>query len=109
MTNSENHRRAAERLLEDESLTADLTDDAARILLDWGLEQVETLSQKDPSRLASLRRSMKSINEQAGKALPEDQAERVRALLAENVEQNTEEASRIGPDAEYYLEVEVDA
>ena len=111
MTDSESRRRAAERLLEDESLTADLTDDAARILLDWGLGQVENLSQEEPSRLASLRRSMRSINKQAGKALPEAQAERVRALLAEKVEQDTEteQVSRIGPDAEYYLEVEVDA
>jgi hypothetical protein len=34
------HERAAERLLEDERLRSDLTDDEARVLLDWALAEL---------------------------------------------------------------------
>lgn len=78
-------RSSIERILEDEALTADLTDEAAKILLDWGLAQAEAMVQQAGLnvRLANLRRKMKRINEQAGEAAPEDQAERVQMLLAQ--------------------------
>ena len=99
MTCLENRHRAAERILEDEALTADLADGAAALLLDWGLaraeataQQAEGASQRElDARLAALRRTMKRIGRQAGEALPEAQVERVRALLAEvEMEQNME-------------------
>ncbi len=92
MSDLENHRRAAELILEDESLTADLTDDAARILLDWGVARAKGLYREElDSNLSALRRTMKSINREAGKVAPEAQVERVQALLAEiENEQNVE-------------------
>ena len=78
-----NHRRAVERILEDESLTADLTDYAARTLLDWGVAQAQRFSGELETGLVDLRRAMKRINQVAGKAAPEVQTEWVRALLAE--------------------------
>jgi len=85
MTNTKNQRSAVELILADESLTADLVDDAAALLLDWGLTRAKALTQKtEPaSHLASLRHTMKCIGRRAGKAHPGIQAERVRALLAE--------------------------
>jgi len=68
---------AVERILEDESLTADLVDAAARVLLDWGVARAQKFESAD------LRRTMKRVNREAGKAAPEAQVERVRALLAE--------------------------
>jgi glycine cleavage system pyridoxal-binding protein P len=84
-------RRLADRILEDESLTADLIDDAASALLDWGVAQAEAmaelaerLSQEELNAyLADLRHTIKHINKQAGEAMPEAQVERVQALLAE--------------------------
>jgi len=81
MTDLESHRYAVERILEDESLTADLTDDAAKTLLDWGVTRAKELGQE--KKFADLRRAMKRISREAGKAAPEAQAEWVRALLAE--------------------------
>ena len=84
-------RRLADRILEDESLTADLIDDAASALLDWGVAQAEALaelaerlSQEElDAYLADLRHTIKHINKQASEAVPEAQAEQVQALLAE--------------------------
>jgi uncharacterized membrane protein YccC len=104
MTDSEIRRRATSHLLagsilEDESLTTDLTDHAAKLLLDWGLTQVEAIAQQAEgllqeelnAHLAALRRTMKHIGRQAGEAAPEAQVEQVRALLAEaETEQNLE-------------------
>ncbi|MBN1976792.1 MAG: hypothetical protein JW918_05275 [Anaerolineae bacterium] len=89
MTDSDILRSATERLLEDESLTADLVDDAAKLLLNWGLEMVkravqqaeELPSEEIGARLAELRRTMKRINHDVGQAEPETQAEWVQALL----------------------------
>jgi hypothetical protein len=88
MDTLEGHRRAVERLLEDENLTSELTDEAADVLLQWGAAQAgAALQQARSSRadsgtsIARLRRVMKRINEQAGAAAPDLQAERVRALL----------------------------
>jgi len=44
--------RAISRLLEDETLTADLDDDPARILLDWGIGQLKLGRPEDAVRLA---------------------------------------------------------
>ncbi|MFQ6102152.1 MAG: hypothetical protein ACE5OS_13085 [Anaerolineae bacterium] len=84
MSDLENRLRAVERILEDESFTAGLTDDAARVLLDWGIAQAEGRSREQfDTKLADLRRTMKHINREAGKTAPEAQVERVQALLAE--------------------------
>ncbi len=92
MTDQEHYyHRAVERILEDASLTADLIDDAAQSLLDWGVaqaqaivEQAEELVQSELDVcLSNLRRTIKRINRQAGQVTPEAQAERVQALLAE--------------------------
>ncbi|MEA3339493.1 MAG: hypothetical protein U9R15_05950 [Chloroflexota bacterium] len=84
MTYLGNHRRAVERILEDEALTSDLTDDSAALLLDWGLAQAKAMTQQAEdigARLIDLRRAMKRINREGGKAAPEVQVERVRMLL----------------------------
>ena len=91
MTDQETHY-AVERILEDESLTADLTDDAARTLLDWGVAQARGFSGELETRLTDLRRAMKRINQEAGKAAPQAQTEWVRALLAEIETEQTPEA-----------------
>jgi hypothetical protein len=83
-------RRAAERLLEDERLTDELVDEAARLLLDWGTTQLdanarpgEGLSRAELGACVSrLRRIMRRVNEVAGQASVERQAERVRVLLS---------------------------
>lgn len=84
MADQETRSRAVERILEDESLTADLTDDAARVLIEWGIARIEGLSPENfESNLADLRRAMKSVNREAGKAAPEAQIGQVQALLEE--------------------------
>jgi len=83
-------RRAVERLLEDESLTAELTDDAAKILLDWGVAQAEAVAQKTQelpreeldAYLTALRCAMSRISELAGEYAPEAQEEQLQVLLA---------------------------
>ncbi len=83
-------RRAIEQLLADESLTDDLVDEAARLLLDWGMIQLDALFQSaqepSPAELDAcalcLRRLMKRINRRAGRASADQQAERVREILS---------------------------
>jgi hypothetical protein len=83
-------RHAIERLLEDVSLTADLIDDAAKLLLDWGVAQAKAVVQQEDglsteelgARLAALRRTLKRISKEAGQAVPEAQAAQVQALLS---------------------------
>jgi hypothetical protein len=83
-------RRAIEQLLEDESLTDDLVDEAARLLLDWGVTQLDTLFQSaqepSPAELDAcalrLRRLMRRVNRRAGRASADQQAERVREILS---------------------------
>lgn len=121
MTRPKSRRRAVERILGDESLTADLTDDAARLLLDWGLaravavvQQAEGLSQEElDAHITALRRAMRQVNKQAGEATPETQVKRVQDLLAEiELEQDTEtetesgKSPRMETDVEYNLEIE---
>jgi hypothetical protein len=82
-------RLALEQIQEDESLTADLVDEAAAILLDWSTAQVEATFQEAKAssqaelsvRVTRLRRVLKRINRQAGQAAPDKQAQRVRSLL----------------------------
>lgn len=89
MTDSDILRSAVERLSEDESLTADLIDDAAKLLLEWGLKMAEMTVQQAKglsleeidARLAELRRTMRRINREVGQVKPDAQAERLWALL----------------------------
>ena len=91
MDGLEKHRRAVERLLQDETLTSELTDEAAEMLLRWGAAQAEAAVRRarrspgaDPRRvMARLRRVMRWINEQAGAAAPDLQVERLRSLLSQ--------------------------
>ncbi len=86
----ESLRRAVERLLEDEGLTADLVDEAAGRLLAWGREQARLVLQQeagateDHPRLIALRRRMREIARQVGQLPPEKQAEVLQAMLSEN-------------------------
>jgi hypothetical protein len=83
-------RRAIEQLLEDESLTADLGDEAAKLLLDWVTAQLDAARQpaEEPSqtdlgaRISRLRRLMRRVNTRAGQASADQQAERVRTILS---------------------------
>jgi hypothetical protein len=90
MANPDVLRYAIERLLEDVSLTADLIDDAAKLLLDWGMAQAKAVVQQEDglspeelgARLADLRRTLKRVSKEAGQAVPEAQAAQVQALLS---------------------------
>ena len=53
MIDPETLQRAVERLLEDESLTADLIDGAAKVLLDWGLARVGAMAQQETGGILS--------------------------------------------------------
>lgn len=91
-------RSTTERLLEDESLTADLVDDAAKLLLDWGLEMVKRAvqqaeglpSEEIDARLAELRRTIKRINREVGQIEPEAQTEQLQILLSEPTSEEEE-------------------
>jgi hypothetical protein len=66
--------RAAESILENESLTADLDDAAANVLLDWGVACAKTIAQSTAGldsaqaeeamvpRLRAIRQLMRSVN-----------------------------------------------
>ncbi len=91
MTDPDVLRHAIERLIEDVSLTADLVDDAAKVLLDWGVTQTKTVAQQAEglspeelgARLADLRRTLRRVSKEAGQAVPEAQAAQVQVLLSE--------------------------
>jgi hypothetical protein len=97
---SDQKRRVVEQIHEDESLTADLVDEAAETLLDWSAAQAEAafqeaeeLSQaKLNACVARLRRLLKRVSRQAGRTPPHNQAQRVRSLLA-RMESSTESDS----------------
>ncbi|MBC7225885.1 MAG: hypothetical protein H5T61_01450 [Thermoflexales bacterium] len=83
-------RSAIERLLEDEALTADLVDAAARRLLDWGIAQVtatlrETgaLTEEAQARLTALRGRMRDMARQVGQLSPDEQASALQRWLDE--------------------------
>jgi hypothetical protein len=85
-------QRAAERILENESLTADLDDDAAQVLLDWGVRCAEQIARDTVGlsgdlveeamypRLRALRRLMRAVNRWAIKRQPMD-AETLAKML----------------------------
>jgi hypothetical protein len=83
-------RYAIEQLLGNESLTSDLVDEAAKLLLDWGATQLDAASQPAEelsrtdldARLSRLRCLMRHVNRRAGQASADQQAERVRRILA---------------------------
>ncbi len=84
-------QRAVERLLEDEALTADLVDAAARLLLDWGIAQVTTVlreagaaSEEAQTRLAALRQQMRAIARQVGQLSPDEQTSALQRLLGKD-------------------------
>jgi hypothetical protein len=61
--------RAAERLYEDERLRADLTDDAARVLLDWAvatLERAQSRGESVADTLDRVRATGRAINDLIG-------------------------------------------
>jgi len=81
---------AVERLLEDEALTADLVDPAARYLLDWGIARATAMvreaggtSPETQARLAALRQQMRTLARQVGEMPPEEQVAALQKLLAE--------------------------
>lgn len=79
---------AVERLIEDEALTADLVDAAARPLLDWGIAQVTAIvretgavSDEVRARLGALRQQMRDIARQVGQLPPEEQSVALQRML----------------------------
>jgi len=86
--NDQEEQYAVERLLEDESLTANLIDPAARLLLEWGAQQARTIVQQtrgaakeQTRRLTALHHTLKNIACQVGQSPPDQQAERVHIFL----------------------------
>lgn len=87
-------QHAAERVLENESLTSNLDDDAARVLLDWGVrcaEQIarDTFGLSDElaeeamyPRMRALRRLLRAVNRWAPMRQPMD-VETLNKLLAQ--------------------------
>lgn len=87
-------RLAIEMILESESLTDDLQDDEAEILLDWGLAQVEAYAlatqdtaDEEKARLAldqgvkMVRRAMRFINDLVAERMDLSDGEMVEELL----------------------------
>lgn len=81
-------RSAVECLLEDEALTADVVDPAARHLLDWGiarataiLQETGAASEESRARLAALRQQMRGWARQVGEMPPEEQIAALQRLL----------------------------
>jgi hypothetical protein len=96
-------RYAVEHILEDESLTADLVDDAAAALLEWAAQRAEAVVQRAepvPSsvrddHIALIRWAMKRVNQVVGQYAPEDQVAYVRALL-EKIEEEKPSEDNVG-------------
>jgi hypothetical protein len=87
-------RLAIEMILESESLTDDLQDDEAEILLDWGLAQVEAyalatqeIADEKEARLAidqgvtTVRRTVRFINDLVAERMDMSDGEMVEELL----------------------------
>ena len=81
---------AVERLLEDEGLTADLVDPAARYLLDWGIARATAIVREAgaspaeaQARLAALRQQMRTLARRVGELLPDEQVAALQKLLTE--------------------------
>ncbi len=86
----ESLQSVVERLLEDESLTADLVDSAARHLLDWGIARATAMVQEAGGvsaevrdRLAALRQQMRALARRVGEMPPEEQTAALQKLLTE--------------------------
>jgi hypothetical protein len=87
----ESHRRAVERIFQDESLTSELTDEAADILLRWGVDRAEEAlegARRSPSTdprasITRLRKVMRCLNRLAGAVAPDRQVARLESLLSE--------------------------
>jgi hypothetical protein len=85
-------QRAAERILGNESLTADLDDEAAQVLLDWGVRCAEQIARDTVGlsgdsveeamypRLRALRRLMRAVNRWAVERQPMDEETLVEML-----------------------------
>jgi hypothetical protein len=104
--------RAAESILENESLTANLDDAAAQVLIDWGIDSAEMIAQytvglDDPEaeevmapRLRALRQLMRLVN-QAIPDLERSQREKDKGYqdVKNSLDKITEQAAIIyGPD-----------
>ncbi len=81
---------AVERLLEDEGLTADLVDPAARYLLGWGIARATAIVREAgaspaeaQARLAALRQQMRTLARRVGELRPDEQVAALQKLLAE--------------------------
>lgn len=81
-------RKTIETMLEDEALVDGLTDAAARLLLEWAVQQAKEIVRQTKgspkernARLKALRRRVRQIAREAGRASPHAQRERVEALL----------------------------
>lgn len=81
---------AVERLLEDEGLTADLVDPAARYLLDWGIARATAIVREAgmspaeaQARLAALRQQMRTLARRVGELRPDEQVAALQKLLTE--------------------------
>ncbi len=85
--------RAAESILENENLTADLNDEAAQILLDWGvtrakeiaLNTVEYIDDEQAEEamyrpMRALRRMLRTVNKWSAKVQERDQDHGITAL-----------------------------
>jgi len=86
--NKPEHRRAIEHLLEDESLTADLVDQAARILIEWVqtragaiLQETEGAPEERRARLTALQRTGRRIARRVGKSRPDEQPAGLKTFL----------------------------
>ena len=91
--------RAVESILENETLTADLEDQAARVLLDWGVGWAKTIAlgtaglddmvagDAMSQRLRAVRRLMRAINKWIGTQQGDD-VERSTSLISRILEQS---------------------
>jgi hypothetical protein len=85
----ERQQRAAERILEDEGLTGDLTDQQARPLIEWASAKAASIA-ADPARsdaevhdaVSAVRRAVLGV---AAAASPEHEATRLIALAEQHV------------------------
>lgn len=79
---------ALERLVEDETLTANLRGPAARHLLDWGIarataivQEAGEVSAEAQARLAALRQQMRAVDRQVGQMPADEQVDALQRLL----------------------------
>ncbi len=82
-------QRAAERLLNDESLIANLKDDEAKALIDWSLGELRSDDDSLDTREARVREAMREINELVGhrqSLVSDDLEERMAKLLVNDLD-----------------------